>query len=43
MASSRKQLYNMDEILEYIIDSDGKMEWNLESDFRSEDDFKVNE
>ena len=33
----------MDEILEYIIDSDGEMKWNLESDFRSEDDFKVNE
>lgn len=33
----------MDKILECIIDSDGEMEWSLESDFRSEDEFKVEE
>lgn len=41
MTSSSKQRYNMDEILEYVMDSDNEMEETLKSDFGSEDDYEL--
>ena len=41
MALSSNQHYNMNEMLESVMDSDSEMEGKLESDFGSEDKYEL--